>query len=88
MRKPRTLPTPAQLRRRAKRFNKRIELLASYLNGAALAVLALGVFRFVLDASPNAPPIENRTILQLVLLSIALHVLAQVSYALLRPEED
>lgn len=74
-------------KRRAKRFNKRIELFASHLNGAALAVSALGVFRFVLDLTPSAPPLSPLVIVGLVALSVTLHVLAQIVYFALKAED-
>ena len=77
----------AKRKQRTKRLNKHIELAANYLNGAGLAVLALGVFRYVLDPGIGLDAPSWPWTLGLVALSGAFHAAAQLLYLLLRQEE-
>ena len=61
--------------------NERLKLLATYLNGAAIAAIAIGGFSQVASVGSSA---DVRTITAWIAMSIALHVIAQLILGRLR----
>ena len=72
-------------RRRRKVFNERLKLVVNFTHAVALAVLGVGVLRFVLD--PRAVPLELGRLLLSGLATLAIEVVALYLLGRLKPED-
>ena len=72
-------------RRRRKVFNERLKLVVNFAHAVALAVLGVGVLRFVLD--PGAAPVELGRLVLTGLAALAIEVLALYLLGRLKPED-
>ena len=73
------------LKLRRKRFNERLKMIANYVHGVALAVLGLGVLRFLFD--PAADALEWWRLAVAVFVSFAFEVGALYILGWTQPED-
>ena len=72
-------------RRRRKVFNERLKLVVNFAHAVALAVLAVGVLRFVLD--PGAAPLGLGRLAMTGLAALAIEALALYLLGRLKSED-